>query len=342
MQPEPVVLLWELTRACRLQCMHCTAGSQARRSPLELSTYEAYKTIDQIVSLAPREVVITGGDPLERADLFQLVDYARRRGLRPGITLVPSTGLTGAMVHKLRTNGIDRVIFSIDGPNPERHDALRGVRGHFTSTLQAIRWARTAGLAIEINTLVSRRVARDLPAIADLVAELGAVRWNLYFLVPVKASRDIEVLTAEEVEEVFERIFDASSTAPFQVRTFEAPHYARYVVQRAGETSAQPPVGEQFAGTTARNVIFVSHTGEISISPFVPVASGNVRYQPLSHLFRTNELFGALRDDNNLKGKCARCEYRSICGGSRARAFATTGDIFATDPLCAYQPQTGA
>ena len=347
----PPIVMWELTRACHLQCMHCTAGAQARRNPLELSTYEAYKTIDQIVALAPRELLITGGDPLERVDLFQLVDYARRRGIRPAVTLVPSNALNGSIPGKLRANGVDRAIFSIDGTNPERHDAVRGIRGHFTSTLQAIRWARTSGLPVEINTLVSRRGARELGTIADLVAELGAVRWNLYFLVPVKASRDIEMLTADEVEEVFGRIFDTSARVPFPIRTFEAPHYARYLLQRAlasrqetierffdKGTAIDVPEEAVFATATASNVVFVSHTGEVSVSPFVPLVAGNVRYQPLSWVYHNSDLFTALRDDNNLKGKCGRCEYRTICRGSRARAFAISGDIFAADPLCTYQP----
>ena len=347
----PPTVMWELTRACRLQCMHCTAGAQARRSPLELSTYEAYKTIDQIVALGPREVIITGGDPLERADIFQLIDYARRRGIRPQVTLVPSTALNGAAIGKLRANGADRVLFAIDGPNPEQHDAVRGIRGHFTSTLQAIRWARTSGLPVEINTLITRRVARDLGTIADLVAELGATRWNLYFLVPVKASRDIDALNADEIEEVFGRVFELSASVPFQIRTFEAPHYARYILQRAltsrketierffdDVTVADMPAGEQFASTVASNVIFISHTGEVSVSGFVPLAAGNVRYQALSWVYGYSDLFTALRDDANLKGKCGRCEFHSICRGSRARAFAVTGDIFSADPLCAYQP----
>lgn len=353
-QPEaPPIVMWELTRACRLQCMHCTAGAQARRNPLELSTYESYKTIDQIVALGPSELVITGGDPLERVDVFQLIDYARRRGIRPAVTLTPSTLLTGSVFGKLRTNGVDRVIFSIDGANPERHDAVRGIRGHFTTTLQAIRWARTSGIPVEINTLVSRPVARELATIADLVAELGAIRWNLYFPVPVKAARELEMLTADEVEEVFGRVFELSARVPYQIRTFEAPHYARYLLQRAiasrqetiekffdNGVALELPHDSLFSGTIASNVVFVSHTGEVSVSPFSPVVAGNVRYQPLSWVYQYSDLFTTVRDDSNLKGKCGRCEYRTICQGSRARAFAISGDIFAADPVCAYQPGT--
>lgn len=322
----PPVVIWELTRACRVQCMHCTAGAQARRSPLELSTYESYKTIDQIVAVSPRELIITGGDPLERADVFQLIDYARRRGLRPAITLTPSPALNGAVFSKLRMNGVDRVIFPIDGADPERHEAVRGVHGQFSATLQAIRWARTSGLPVEINTLLTEAAFRDLAKIASLAGELGAVRWNLYFIVPVRGSRELAALSVEEMENAFERIHALSATAPFEIRTFEAPQYTRYVMQHA-ENAAAPP-----------DVLFISHTGEVGVSPFVPTAAGNVRYQPLSWVYRNSDLLVALRDDRNIKGKCGRCEYRTVCGGSRARAFATTGDLFASDPLCAYQP----
>jgi AdoMet-dependent heme synthase len=334
MRPEPgksqsdasPIVVWELTRACRVQCMHCAAGAQAKRSPLELSTYESYKTIDQIVAVAPRELIITGGDPLERADVFQLIDYARRRGIRPAVTLTPSRVLNGAVFAKLRSNGVERVIFPIDGPDPERHDAVRGVAGHFTGTLQAIRWARTSGLPLEINTLVTGTVFRNLASVAGLVSELGAVRWNLYFIVPVRGSRDLETLNAEEIETAFGRIHELSANAPFEIRTFEAPQYTRYVMQRVQNVPIPP------------DILFISHTGEVGVSPFVPTAAGNVRYQPLSWVYHNSDLLVALRDDRNIKGKCGRCDYRAVCRGSRARAFATTGDLFASDPLCAYQP----
>lgn len=325
MDTKPIVV-WELTRACRVQCVHCTAGKQAKRNPLELSTYEAYKTIDQIIALSPAELVFSGGDPLERADVFQLVDYARRRGLKPAVTLTPSSALNGAVFSKLRTNGADRVIFAIDGADPEQHDKIRGVPGHFTATLQAIRWARTCALPVEINTLVTASVFRSIRSVASLVGELGAIRWNLYFVVPVRGSRDLDTLNADDVENAFGRIYDISTTAPFEVRTFEAPQYTRYVMQHSKNVAIPP------------DVLFISHTGEVGVSPFVPTAAGNVRYQPLSWVYHNSDLLIALRDDRNIKGKCGRCDYRAICRGSRARAFATTGDLFASDPLCAYQP----
>lgn len=349
------IVMWELTRACRLTCVHCPIGAQQRRSPLELSTYEAYKTIDQIVALSPDEVIITGGDPLERADIYQLIDYARRRGLLPSLTVSATPGLTGAAVGKLRRNGLTRLVVSVDSAVPERHDMARGINGQFASTLMALRWARTSGLALEINTLVTRNNVNDLDTIAELLADLGVSRWNVHFLVPIGESKKIEALSASEVERVFEKLQEIAPRVSFTIRTIEAPHYRRFLLQKAVEANqrsieryfdaeAAGESIEQIASERATNdrseFLFISHTGEVSISAFLPMTAGNVRYQPLSSLYRYGELFAALRDDANLKGKCGKCEFKRTCGGSRARAFAQTGDIFGSDPLCSYEPGT--
>ncbi|MGN6183281.1 MAG: radical SAM protein [Thermoanaerobaculia bacterium] len=351
---RPRVVMWELTRACKLACAHCPIGAQPRRSPLELSTYEAYKTIDQIVSLNPDEVILTGGDPLERADLTQLIDYARRRGLAPSLMVSPTASLTGAAIGKLKRNGLARLIISLDSSTPDRHDSARGISGQFGSTLLAIRWARTAELPVEINTLLSRRNMNDLRTMTEFLGDLDVQRWNIFFLVPVGGSKHTEALSAEEVEDVFAKLYELSERVPFPIRTFEAPHYRRYVLQRAVEQRLKA-VDEYFdldasglhigddtgrEAVAVTNSLYISHTGEVTLSPFLALTAGNVRYQPLATIHRYGELFAAMRDEVNFKGKCGRCEFRTVCGGSRARAFAMTGDLFAADPLCAYQPGT--
>ena len=351
---RPRVVMWELTRACKLLCAHCPIGAQPRRSPLELSTYEAYKTIDQIVTLNPDELIITGGDPLERPDLYQLIDYARRRGLRPALTLSPTPALTGATVGKLKQHGLARLILSLDSPTPEQHDAARGISGQFGSTLLAIRWARTAELPVEINSLLIRSNVGGLSTIAELLTDVDVYRWNVYFHVPVGRSKDIDTLSAEETEAVFEKLFELSAKMAFPIRTFEAPHYRRFVLQKAvterqrsissyfDAGAAGLPIGEDSSrgAVAVNNFLYITHTGEVTVSPFLPLTAGNVRYQPLSTVFRYGELFVSVRDEVNLKGKCGRCEFRTVCGGSRARAFAMDGDLFAADPLCAYEPGT--
>src|SRR6185369_5251854 len=219
------VVTWEITRACRLSCMHCPVGAQQKRSPLELSTYEAYKTIDQIAAMRPQELIITGGDPLERSDVYQLLDYARRRGLAPTLTVTPSTALTGSVIGTLKRNGLARIAIALDSAKPARHDAARGVGGMFASTLLAIRWARTVSLPVEVNTLVTRRNADELRTIAALLSDLSIERWNVYFVVPAGESKQLEALTSQEVEQAFGVLWEASQKASYKVRTFEAPHY---------------------------------------------------------------------------------------------------------------------
>ena len=348
------VVMWELTRACKLGCAHCPVGAQPRRSPLELSTYEAYKTIDQLATLMPEEVIITGGDPLERPDLYQLLDYARRRGLPVSLMVSATPALTGAAIGKLKRSGLSRLIVSLDSSSPHRHDVTRAISGQFGSALQAVRWARTAELPVEINTLLNRKNLDDLETIAQLLGDVDVYRWNVYFHVPVGASKLVEMLTAEEVEQVFTKLYDLSKRVPFPIRTFEAPHYRRFVLQQTVAERMQQledsfdaeaegvRIGDDSsrAAVAVNNYLYISHTGEVSISPFLPLSAGNVRYQPIANAYRYGELFAAVRDDVNLKGKCGRCEFRTVCGGSRARAFAMTGELFGSDPLCAYQPGT--
>jgi radical SAM protein with 4Fe4S-binding SPASM domain len=348
------IVMWELTRACKLACLHCTVGAQQRRSPVELSTYEAYKTIDQIATLHPEELLFTGGDPLERADIYQLVDYAVRRGLQPTLAVSITQLLTGNAIGKLRHHGLARLAISIDAASPDRHDATRGIPGHFTQSLLAIRWARTSEMALDVNTLVSRRNVGDLETIAQLLADLSVQRWNVYFGVPTPALNKNDALSAVEAEAVLERLYTIGLRSPLAIRTIEAPQYRRVVLQKGLDerrrsleryfesTDAADATLEQKAisrATTDRSeIVFISHSGEISISPFLPLTAGNVRYQPLSTIYRTGDLFNQLRDDSRLKGKCGKCEFKRICGGSRARAYATTGDLFAADPLCSYEP----
>ena len=337
--PHPAVV-WEVTRACSLHCQHCPMGAEPQRSPLELSTYEGYKTIDQIATLEPSRFVISGGDPLERDDVFQFIEYAKRRGLDPAIALSPTAELTQQAMATIARKGASRIVVSIDDVTALRHDALRGIPGTFAATLDAIRWARQSGIVVEINTLVSRRNAAHLADVLDLLLSLGAETWNLYFLVPVGGAKTVDVLTAEEVERVFAFVDRAAEA--IKVRVIEAPHYRRHRLEKsssewpdfAGYQSENGPVITH----DARGVVFISHSGEVRPSELLPLSAGNIRYRALGAIFRGGDLFVALRDPRNLKGKCSRCEYARICGGSRARAFAVSGDLFGSDPLCAYEP----
>jgi len=357
-EAHPMVM-WELTRACDLHCSNCTIGATEFRGANELTTYEAYKTIDQIVALKPREFVITGGDPLEREDVSQVVNYARRRGLNPALVVSPTSQLDAEAMDRLERNGLTRIIFSIDGASAEVHEAVRGAKETFAATLRAVRSAQTIGLEVEINTLVTRRNVDDLCAMADLIRPIGIVRWNLYFLVPLIAAARQEMLSADQTEEVFATIDRIRGRETFAVRVVEAPHYRRFRLQRdldarlenadtwadfsgyeAGDGGTQRDLID-CALDGARGFVFISHAGDVRASEFLLLSAGNLRYRPVDAIYRSSDLFVALRDPANLQGRCGRCEFRHICGGSRARAWSVEGNVFADDPSCAYEPGLG-
>jgi radical SAM protein with 4Fe4S-binding SPASM domain len=356
-ESHPIVM-WELTRACDMHCRNCSIGATSSPGPNQLTTYEVYKTIDQVDVLAPREFVITGGDPLAREDIVQIVNYARRRGLDPALVVSPTHQLTADAISRLERNGLTRMIFNIDGSTQAIHEEAKGTTGTFGITLQAMRWAENAGLAVEVNTLITRHNAADLPAIADLIRPMGIKRWNLYFLVPITALDQSAMITAAESESVFGTIDEIQRREAFALRVVEAPHYRRYLLQRdlqARIDNAEVGTWEDFRGyetgddhpqrdlmdtavDNARGFVFISHAGDVRASEFLPASAGNLRYRPLSQIYRSSDLFVALRDPANLTGKCGRCEFHHICGGSRARGWVTEGNIFADDPLCDYEP----
>lgn len=345
------IVVWELTRACDLNCRNCTFPATPSTARNELTTFESYKTIDQIALLAPKEFIMTGGDPLERSDVYELIDYARRRGLDPALVVSPTTSLTFDAISALQRNGLTRLIFSLDSSLPVAHDALHGILGGFGATTRAMRWARTMGFTIEVNTLITHRNATELPALVELLKQFSIARWNLYFLVPMGRATTIEVVTAEETEDVFASLYEIAQTAPFKLRTVEAPHYRRFVLQRSlDERLHDRAAWADFAGyvegddvadlaiTGPNGYVYISHAGDVRASEFLPLSAGNVRYRSLSSVYEHSALFEAMRDPLNLRGKCAPCEFRAVCGGSRARAWATSGDLFGSDPLCAYHP----
>lgn len=321
--PHPTVL-WELTRLCDQRCRGCPTGASEQLDPNELTTYEAYKTIDQIAALRPRELIISGGDPLQRDDVYQVIDYARRRGLDPSLVLMPTRELTFDTIAKLESNGLTRVIFGADTPAVQWQ------------------WAQILGLRIEVNTLVLRGNAGDLESIVERMRPFNITRWNVHFLVPIGASRELQMLTAEEAERVFETLEKIRTREQFALRVVEAPHYRRFRLQRL-LLSRLTGNWSDFTGYVpddengARGFVYISHAGDVRPSEFVPHSAGNLRYRDLGTIYRGSDLFVALRDPDNLHGKCRQCEFRVLCGGSRARAYAMTGDLFGTDPLCAWK-----
>lgn len=338
MQPDldrsPIVVAWEMTRACALRCVHCRADAQPWRDPLELDTDEGRALIDQVAELGTRLLVLTGGDPFMRPDVFELIAHTRNDGLAVGISPTATARASRANLQRAVAAGASTIHLSLDGATAETHDAFRGVRGSFQRTLHSIRVARELSARVQVATTACRRNASELDAIAALLADLGVHTWTLFFLVPVGRARAADMLDANETERILEWLVDAAARGPFRVRTVCAPQFRRVAAERGS-----PPAGVVPAVTTdGRGFCFVSHRGEVWPSGFLPISAGNVRETPLAPIYRESPLFIALRDPRRLEGRCGRCPYAFPCGGSRARAYALTGNAFAEDPACPYEP----
>lgn len=342
----PLLVYWELTRACDLACQHCRAEAVPNRHPLELSTREAVQLLRDAVRFGPPlpHWVLTGGDPFKRPDLLVLVSEARALGF--GVSLAPSATplVTPAAIRELARAGAQAISLSLDGSVPERHDGLRGVPGCFDLTLTLAEQIRREGLALQVNTLVTAHTVEDLPALYKLICSLDVVRWSLFFLIRVGRGRLLEELTPEQAEKLCHWLFELSCQAPFAIKTTEAPHFRRVALLRMLRTGmslkevSRTSLARGFGVRDGNGIAFVSHTGEVYPSGFLPLTTGNVREQSLVDLYRSSHWFVRLRNTDALRGKCGRCPFRAICGGSRARAYAHTGDPMASDPLCPYEP----
>jgi AdoMet-dependent heme synthase len=346
----PFLVIWEVTRACALACVHCRADAIHCRDPRELSTAEARHLVDQVRAFGERPplFVLTGGDPMRRSDLADIVRYAAAQGLTVALTPSGTAAATRARLAELKDAGLSRVAVSLDGPTPEAHDAFRGVRGSYAWTMRIIDAAVELGLPLQINSTISRRTLPDFEAMAARVAEFPLTLWALFFLIQTGRGASLEQISDLECERLLNRLYDLSLTAPFGIKTTEAPHYQRIVWQRehASVRTSLPTqaVARRRQLRAPRSVndgngfVFIDHLGNVCPSGFLPVARGNVRTADLADIYRRDAVFTRLRNANDLMGKCGRCQFREICGGSRSRAFAATGAVMASDPLCAYEP----
>lgn len=347
---SPFLVIWEVTRACALACVHCRADAIARRDPNELTTEEGKRLVDQVRAFGtpPPLLVLTGGDPMWRKDLAELVRHATDRGLTVALTPSGTPAPTRARLEELKDAGLSRVAVSLDGPDPETHDAFRRVRGSYGWTMGIIERAADLGLALQVNTTVSRSTLPRLREMAECVRQLPLTMWAVFFLVQTGRGASLDQISAEECEQVLDFLYDYSLSAPFGVKTTEAPHYRRVVAtrDRAASCDRQAEAARlgprQLRATRAVNdgngFVFVDHVGNICPSGFLPMPRGNVRDSHLVSVYRDDALFRRLRDPGALEDHCGRCEWRAECGGSRSRAFAATGNPFAGDPLCAYRP----
>ncbi|MFE7856087.1 TIGR04053 family radical SAM/SPASM domain-containing protein [Streptomyces sp. NPDC057403] len=365
---RPFIVIWESTRACPLACLHCRAEAVPGRDPRELDTAEAKDLLRQVAGFGqPAPLfVITGGDPFQRPDLTELIAHGRRIGVRVAVSPSGTPTLTEERLRAVHAAGASGLSLSLDGSTAEVHDTFRGVPGVYRWTLDAWDTARSLGMKVQINTTVARHNLHDLPDIVRLVAEHGAMLWSAFFLVPTGRGRDLGALTAAETEDVLHFVHDVGLTVP--AKTTEAHHFRRVALQRRilaerGEDHVavlglgplyrelRERAAESGLDGTVRRVrrppldvnagrgfVFVSHTGDVHPSGFLPLSAGNVRTSPLTSVYRTSPLFTALRSPGMLQGRCGACEFREVCGGSRSRAYGVTGDPFAEEPWCGYRP----
>ena len=349
---RPFLAIWEVTQACDLACLHCRASAQPYGHPGELTTDEGKDLINQIAALQVPVFVLTGGDPIKRPDLFELIEHARGVGVRVSLTPSATPLLTRDVIFGLKEAGLARLAVSLDGATAFTHDLFRGMSGSFARTLDAIRWANEAGLPCQINTTFSRRNIGEIDSLVQIMESLKITLWSVFFLVPTGRGQLSDLLNAEEFEQIFARLHQLSKTTSFDIKTTEAQHYRRYLLQQhvAERQSGIPPaapverpadmIGRAPRGLNdGKGFVFISHLGEIFPSGFLPLAAGNIRLQTLASIYRHSPLFRRLRDTSQLEGKCGQCEFKEVCGGSRSRAYALTGDPMAEEPCCAYIPK---
>ncbi len=361
----PMLVFWETTKACPLACAHCRAQAQATALPGELSTEQGLVFVRDLAGFGapPPILVVTGGDPLARHDIFSLIAEAGRLGLRVALAPAVSPSLFEA-ADRLRELGVQAISISLDGASAETHDAIRQVPGHFDRTLEAMQMLVSKGFTVQINSTVMRKNVEELADIAGLLAKTRVHIWEVFFLIHVGRGTEIAELAPPEMEDVMHLLYDAASYG-FIVRTVEAPFFRRIVRWRA-ESAATADVATQFGlgslyrrlsgrlqsilgpptttpraqtmGTRDGNgIIFVAHDGSICPAGFLPLELGNVRTQNIVDLYRNHATLKAIRAAA-FGGRCGRCEFAALCGGSRSRAFAASGDPLGEDPACPYAP----
>lgn len=369
---RPILVFWESTRACLLACKHCRAEAMPHPAPGELSPSEGVRFIDSLTGFGrPYPVlIITGGDVLMRPDAFDLVGYARSLGIPVGLAPSVTPKLTDEAIHRLVELGVSIVSLSLDGATAATHEGIRGVSHHFGETVRALARLVAAGFTVQVNTVVMRDNVAELPAIAQILKDVGVKIWEVFFLIPVGRGHAVGAVTPEESEDVSHFLYDASAY-DLIVRTVEAPFFRRVVSWRKAQgpspsddpalvasqyhlgplystlaeelrTRLGPPISAPRAQSTGtrdgKGIIFVSHDGAVYPAGFLPLTLGNIREQNLVSIYREHPLLHDIRA-SHFSGRCGTCDYRDICGGSRARAFATSGDPLGDDPACAYERQ---
>jgi radical SAM protein len=342
----PINVYWETTRACALACRHCRAEAVPLADPDQLTFDEGVGLLHQITEFGNPlpQLILTGGDPLVRPDLYELIDEARKLGIGVSITPAATPALTYDVLAKLKEHGVEGLGLSLDGSTPLRHDSIRRVAGTFDLTIQAMRWAEQLQMPLQVNTLVAAETAADLPAIYELLKSLGVARWSLFFLISVGRGKVLQPLAPAKAEMLMAWIYETSLIAPFIVATTEAPSYRRVALEQMraegknAEEIKHSNAYRSFGIRDGHGIVFVSHTGEICPAGFLPLVTGNIRQNSLVDTYRNAPEFLSLHDPTKFEGRCGACQYHMLCGGSRSRAFEASGSALGEDPLCIFEP----
>lgn len=343
-QPRPLQVTWEMTNLRDWKGAPARTTARVARERQPFSTAEAFHLIEQVATMHVPLLTLTGGDPLLRADLFPVIEFAAGRSVRTSLTLLPTPTLDAEVIAELKTSGLMRVGFWLHGSTPTLNDAYWRVSGLQRRTLEMIGSCHEVELPVQINTIIAQRNFHDVEPMIELLTRLDVALWNVIFFVPKSREDTGEMLSAEEHEEVFAKLYDASQQVHFQIKTTEGQHYQRYLLQQRARESRGRMTETDVITCAPKGVndgkgfVFIDPEGEVYPSRYLPVSAGNVTTQPLAELYCNSTLFASLRDSSRLKGKCGRCSMRNVCGGSRARAYAMTGDLFASEPCCAYEP----
>jgi AdoMet-dependent heme synthase len=344
---SPWMAIWETTQASNVACLDYDDCIRSQGDPLELTTEEAEQLIREAAKLGPRVFLLTGTDPLTRDDIYYLVNYAARLHLHPFLAASATPLLTSDAVFALKQSGLSRLVLTLNGSTAGMHDMISGVHGSYARTLEATQWAEQAKLPFHITTRLCRRNLQELEGIAALLKPFRIAQWSVAFPVPHNKAQMEQMPSPGQFEDAFASLYAIAQKVPFKIRTCEAQHYRRYVIQqqvaaRANGAMQARQFDEGIPGILPVNdeqaTIFISHNGEVFPSAHLPLALGNVRMQEVADIYRGSTVLAALRDPDNLKGKCRVCPFKQVCGGSRARAFAMNRDPFTEDPSCIYKP----
>jgi radical SAM protein with 4Fe4S-binding SPASM domain len=330
---------WEVTNSNNWKPVRARAAREQ-----QFSTAEGFHLIEQVAEMHVPLLALTGGDPLARPDLLPLIEFAAERAIRTSLTVLPSARIEPETIAELKSCGLMRLAFWINGPTPGLNDRFWSMPGLYRRTMEAIGICHEVQLPVQVNTMLSRGNFQNLDPMIELLTRLDVSLWNVFFFVPSKREEAGEMLDADEHEQVFARLYAASRRANFQIKTTEGQHYQRYLLQQRVRESRGRLTEETAIPYAPRGVndgkgfVFINSSGEVYPSRFLALSGGNVTRQSLAEVYCESELFVSLRNVSNLKGKCGRCPVRTVCGGSRARAYVMTGDLFASDPCCAYEP----